>query len=1206
MNTFFSIGTEGVKRYVSKWSLWLFLAIFLTPVAITAQVSTFPWMEGFEGETFPPEGWDRFNVEEGGTAQWNRYSTPYAHNGSATAIHWYNKGCWLVTPQIAIPEDGNYQLRFWSSHVWVGEYDDSSVVYLSVTDSDPESFTPIFVLPTPDPPVGAVQTTTWIEITIPLTDYAGQNIYIAFGNTVDDSFPWMIDDVLLFDFTTFVDAEVISISTPNTDYDLSSAEPVKVTLRNNGGSELTGFQVKMELNGTEVATETFEGAIAPSDEVEYTFKAKLDLSTAGDYEITVTVIAENDQIPANDSKTKKVTNMVCVPISEFPYREGFEGAMFPPQCWISLDVNGNGKRWARNTTASYNHSGAGSASHQDFVGTGDNWLIMPQISIPATGNYLLKYWTFNFFTTSGTVLISDTDIDPASFTAAKNVNVSLTGWNEVTVQLSDDYAGKDIYIAFKYEGYYAYIDDILIYDYDTYSNAELASIVAPTSGEHINLTDNEHVKVSVKNNGTNVLSAFDLELKLTDVTDVLNYVDVATFVEHFTVSVPAGETGECTFATGLDLSADNKKYEITVSLNAVGNIGTTNLSRSATIGNIVCSGITALPWKETFETNTGNAAPRCWTSLGAAKWARTSGDTELIHNPPGAVMVLGATQQPTGSEGWLVTPQIFIPENGRYLLKFWSMCQYASTTADHDVMISTTGNAGMEEFSLLHRLEGSEIADDYQYVEITVSLEDYAGEAIYLAFRNSNNTEDSWYIDDVEVSLFADYVDGEVAAILAPATGELTVAEEVTVLIKNNGGGDLTGFDLTLELDGTTVATETFGEIIPSMSEAEYTFAATLDLSNSPKEYAITVTLVIAGDLDELPENNSLTETVISLKNIADATITLTPELYEYSGLATPESVAISLSGVALTADADYAWAITSVDGEGTSAGVNAGTVTITVTGENKYTGTISKTYVVAPKELTISGFDIVKFYDGDNNVTGFGKLVFDGLVNGETADVDESDVTATYANDAKGEHAITFTGDFGMTGGTATPDNYVVTQPTGIIGTIKPVVTGVRVTPNLPVNIAKGATQQFTAAVDGQGNPAQTVTWTVEGSSNSGTSVSESGLLTVGASEATGITLTIRATSTDDHTKSGIGTAIVIVPTSSGEIHQANPLKAWIRNDQLHVTGLTAGETLTVYNAAGALMYIAVVTSAETDINLSVSGAYIVRSGNHSIKVVY
>jgi hypothetical protein len=87
------------------------------------------------------------------------------------------------------------------------------------------------------------------------------------------------------------------------------------------------------------------------------------------------------------------------------------------------------------------------------------------------------------------------------------------------------------------------------------------------------------------------------------------------------------------------------------------------------------------------------------------------------------------------------------------------------------------------------------------------------------------------------------------------------------------------------------------------------------------------------------------------------------------------------------------------------------------------------------------------------------------------------------------------------------------------------PAVTSVTVTPDT-ASVAKGGTLQMAATVVTDGFASKDVIWTVSGGTAS--TISESGLLTVGAGE-TGSTLTITATSKVDDTK--IGTATITVP---------------------------------------------------------------------------
>ena len=75
---------------------------------------------------------------------------------------------------------------------------------------------------------------------------------------------------------------------------------------------------------------------------------------------------------------------------------------------------------------------------------------------------------------------------------------------------------------------------------------------------------------------------------------------------------------------------------------------------------------------------------------------------------------------------------------------------------------------------------------------------------------------------------------------------------------------------------------------------------------------------------------------------------------------------------------------------------------------------------------------------------------------------------------------------------------------------------------------------------------------------------------------------------------------------TGSGEDMTANPLKAWIQNGLLHVSGLTPGAVWSVYDVTGALTYQNVATSEEANIPLKVQGVYFVQTGKRVIKVVF
>jgi hypothetical protein len=90
---------------------------------------------------------------------------------------------------------------------------------------------------------------------------------------------------------------------------------------------------------------------------------------------------------------------------------------------------------------------------------------------------------------------------------------------------------------------------------------------------------------------------------------------------------------------------------------------------------------------------------------------------------------------------------------------------------------------------------------------------------------------------------------------------------------------------------------------------------------------------------------------------------------------------------------------------------------------------------------------------------------------------------------------------------------------------------------------LERGATQQFSATIQGAGNPPQTVIWSVTGG-NSGTSISTDGLLTVSYIE-TAATLTVMATSTAAVSTGIFNPTRGLFGTANIEIENALPCQA-------------------------------------------------------------
>ncbi len=150
--------------------------------------------EGFEDTLFPPTGWAAYDVD-GGYAAWARDTLRYLPGGVASAAHVFSCSAdqegWLVSPQIAVPAASNTTLTFQQNGNYVIDLEYHGIL-VSPASGNPTSGDFVEVVQPPTPPEDAWTTT---PISVDLSTYAGQNIYVAFKYTGNCADSWYIDDV---------------------------------------------------------------------------------------------------------------------------------------------------------------------------------------------------------------------------------------------------------------------------------------------------------------------------------------------------------------------------------------------------------------------------------------------------------------------------------------------------------------------------------------------------------------------------------------------------------------------------------------------------------------------------------------------------------------------------------------------------------------------------------------------------------------------------------------------------------------------------------------------------------------------------------------------------------------------------------------------------------------------------------------------------
>lgn len=179
--------------------IFLSLSFLFFGISLFAQIN-----ETFEGSIFPPTGWS-IQRPDGGTG-WDTIRlgatpVPGFNGGFVTSLDTSNKKMvycsyttggvtsnnqYLITPQISI--QANYNLSFWMRKF--GNNTDTLRVKISTTTSDVASFSSTLAT------IGfSVSDSGWIQYTYPLQMYIGQQIYLAFNESVNDN---SIDGAALF------------------------------------------------------------------------------------------------------------------------------------------------------------------------------------------------------------------------------------------------------------------------------------------------------------------------------------------------------------------------------------------------------------------------------------------------------------------------------------------------------------------------------------------------------------------------------------------------------------------------------------------------------------------------------------------------------------------------------------------------------------------------------------------------------------------------------------------------------------------------------------------------------------------------------------------------------------------------------------------------------------------------------------------------
>lgn len=394
----------------------LALLCLCSTMLLQAQITTFPYTQGFENGL---DGWTCTD-DDGDSYCWSVQSDiSYSHSGNQSIVgESYNSSGalspdnWLISPVINLDNEER-QLSWWHKVYSTSYAAEHYAVYVMDVNS--------VVIDTLYEATLTSADGDWVKNTVELSDYIGQSIRLAFRHyDCYDQWRFYIDDISITSVGTCRRPQRLSI------IDIT---PSEATLSWQTCTGATDYLITMGDDNIWMTTDTI-----------YTITG---LSQGTTYSVNVSALCDLDN--TSDVSTIEFTTQ-CESISAFPYTNSFNDAS-DVICWKTRSNNGNSRWYYSSSKYIYSY-----LNNRDYD---TNWLTLPRVVVPASGNLALC-WDIrssvngNNSTHYEVVVSADSRWDNSDSEVILFSETLLSVQRPVCRYLSlNDYAGDSIWISFR-------------------------------------------------------------------------------------------------------------------------------------------------------------------------------------------------------------------------------------------------------------------------------------------------------------------------------------------------------------------------------------------------------------------------------------------------------------------------------------------------------------------------------------------------------------------------------------------------------------------------------------------------------------------------------------------------------------------------------------------------------------------------------------
>lgn len=505
--------------------------------------------------------------------------------------------------------------------------------------------------------------------------------------------------------------------------------------------------------------------------------------------------------------------------------------------WETKDVNDDGSTWSFSPT---NDEGKRTYYTYNKSNIGDDWLISPAISIPADGSYIVKYaMTGSSYGEAMDVALATSGTVEALAANIKKSHPEIKDTPSSGYFLFDANAGDTYYLGFHAcspaDHFRLYLEGVTVEACDNPVDLAVVEITAPVSKQ--NLGTEENVTIKVKNELANPISGFDVTVSVDG---------IAAFTERVDATLGANEERDVTLTGTIDLSQTRRKYTVSATASAEGDVSTSNNTASAVVVN---SGEATEPYFMGFEStdftdgikffNLNNDSGD-WSIETASFWMN------LAYEGYGC---LGYNyDKDNNADDWAILDGVKV-DAGHHVLRFW-----VSGDDNHPERLSVHyGNEATPEAMTTELYRLDPFAQG-KFQEIICIFELAEPQTIYIGFHAFSDKDENWIVID-NVSLDAiSSTEADLSIVEVKTPGAFLTKEmprDLVFTVKNIAIIDDTP-TAKLTIDGTVVAEKPF--TIKAQQQLDVTMEnAFAGISEGTHE----VRLEIVSEMDKKLENNS-------------------------------------------------------------------------------------------------------------------------------------------------------------------------------------------------------------------------------------------------------------------------------------------------------------------------------------------------------------